>query len=303
MLTKAEIPTNTFSISGQQVLLTGEPGQGPSQFIISSSGLSVFNADPSIANMNDVIQTLNNATSVDSGFFAETWSSKLSYALEQQELLKTEVDNTVVTTSFPNTGISNQLKMVTRLMQTAEARRTKRDIFYVSDGGYDTHADVDANLINNFRRINAALEAFVAELQILNLWDATTMVQFSEFARTLDPNTGNGSDHGWGGVHFMLGGAVNGGKVLGAYPTDFAQSSANPIALSRGRMIPTHPWDSMWYGTAKWFGITTESDLDKVLPMNKNFPPSLLYDSSELFVSAASVENSGQSKGLDSLFS
>ena len=300
VLTKSGIPTNTFSIKGQQILLTGEAGQGPSQFIISSNGLPAFNANPSITDMNDVIRTLNNATTADSGFFAETWSSKLSDTMGKQDLLKTKVDSTVVTTVFPDTDIGNQLKMVTRLMQTAEARGAMRDIFYVSDGSYDTHADVDASLITNFGRINAALEAFVAEVKALNLWDATTMVQFSEFARTLDPNTGDGSDHGWGGVHFMLGGSVNGGKVLGAYPDDFEQSSTNPIALSRGRMIPTHPWDSMWYGTAQWFGVNSEADMNKVLPMHKNFPASLLYDSSELFQTTAATGDSGLSSGSPS---
>lgn len=97
-------------------------------------------------------------------------------------------------------------------MQTAPSRGVSRDIFYVNDGGYDTHSDVDVSLINNFGRVNEALKAFVDELMALDLWKNMTMVQFSEFARTLDPNTGDGTDHAWGGNHFMMGGSVNGGK-------------------------------------------------------------------------------------------
>jgi uncharacterized protein (DUF1501 family) len=288
VLTNKGIKTNTFSISGQQVLLTGQAGVGgPSQFILSSSGITSFNEQPSIANMNDVIKTLNNATTKSSGFHAETWSRKLTEAIEKQNLLKTEVDSTTVTTIFPDSGIANQLKLVTQLMQTAESRGVSRDIFYVSDGGYDTHANVDASLINNFGRVNDALEAFVDELEVLNLWNATTMIQFSEFARTLDPNTGDGSDHAWGGNHFMLGGSVNGGKVLGSYPSDFEQHEGNPLALSRGRMIPTSPWDNMWKGTAEWFGISEGDEMDKVLPMNKNFAS--LYSKSDLFVADESA--------------
>ena len=196
-LTQKGIKTNTFSISGQQVLLTGEPGAGPSQFILSSSGLSAFNSNPSIPSMNDVILALNNATTADSGFFAETWSSKLSDAISKQEILKTAVDSTTVTTPFPNSGIGNQLKMVTQLMQTAATRGVSRDIFYVTDGGYDTHSNVDMNLINNFARVNAALQAFVDELKVLKKWNSTVMVQFSEFARTLDPNSGEGTGECW----------------------------------------------------------------------------------------------------------
>lgn len=82
-------------------------------------------------------------------------------------------------------------------MQTRESRNSKRDIFYVQDGGYDTHSNVDISLINNFNRINGVIQAFVDEVNVLGLWESTVVVQFSEFARTLDPNTGDGTDHGW----------------------------------------------------------------------------------------------------------
>ena len=317
VMTQKGVKTNTFSISDQQIFLTGEAGLGgPSQFILSSSGISPFNENPSIANMNEVIKTLNNATTADSGFHAETWSSKLTEAIAKQNLLKTEVDSTTVTSEFPDSGIGNQLKLVTQLMQTASSRGVSRDIFYVRDGGYDTHSNVDTSLINNFGRVNDALRAFVNETKALNLWNATTVVQFSEFARTLDPNTGDGTDHAWGGNHFMMGGSVNGGKgkfgnlsvllrsvlkndnlhmyhilhahsfpfsVLGLYPSDFEQHEGNSYALSRGRMIPTTPWDAMWKGTAEWFGVSA-GEMEKVLPMHKNFPSSKIYDKSQLFV-------------------
>ena len=142
VLTQAGIPTNLFSIDGQQVLLTGESGQGPSQFILSSSGLSAFNSNPPIADMNDVIKSLNNGTTADSGFHGETWSSKLSDSLAKQELLKQEVDATVVTTTFPGGSTSNEFEMISRIMQTRDVRNSKRDIFYVEDGGYDTHCEL-----------------------------------------------------------------------------------------------------------------------------------------------------------------
>jgi uncharacterized protein (DUF1501 family) len=63
-------------------------------------------------------------------------------------------------------------------------------------------ATVDENLIINFGRINSAIQAFVAELKVLNLWNSTTVVQFSDFSRTLNPNTGDGSDHGWYGIYW-----------------------------------------------------------------------------------------------------
>ena len=136
VLTQAGIPTNTFSISGQEIMLSGVPGEGPSQFICSSKGLSPFNENPSIENMDTVIKSLNKATTAESGFFAETWSSKLSETFDKQTLLKAELDTATVTTTFPeDSDISDEFKIVTQIMQSAEARGSARDIFYIRHGG------------------------------------------------------------------------------------------------------------------------------------------------------------------------
>ncbi|KAL7537078.1 hypothetical protein ACHAXR_007922, partial [Thalassiosira sp. AJA248-18] len=284
VFTALGIPTNTFSINGQQTLLTGKPGEGPSQYILSSNGLSSFNVNPSIGNMNDVIKALNNDTTADSGFYAETWSSKLYDSLDKQQLLKQEIDATEVTTVFPSGSTPDKLEMITRIMQTRCARGSKRDIFYAEDGGYDTHDNVDSRLITNFERINAALSAFIDELKVLGLWESTVLVQFSEFARTLDPNTGDGSDHAWGGQHFMFGGSLDGSHVLGRYPSDFEQGDAEGLALSRGRMIPTTPWDAMWSPVVEWFGVPADQ-MDNVLPMRKNWEdfPGVIPSMADIF--------------------
>ena len=277
-----DMPVNVFSISGTQAVNVGEPG-GAAPFIVSSSGLSDFNKSPSISDMNTVIRSLNNATRKDSGFFAETFANKLSEAITSHEQLKAELDAVDVSTVFPDSGIAAQLKMVAQLMKTRESRGVVRDMFYVEQGGYDTHSNMQINLVNKFTELNAALEAFVAEVKQQGLWNSVTLVQFSEFARTLDPNTGNGSDHAWGANHFHIGGGLAGGKVRGLYPDDFVQSPSNPIALSRGRMVPTYPWDAMWKGTATWFGIEEGPEMDKVLPMHSNFPGKT-YSAEELYV-------------------
>lgn len=274
------MPVNLFSISGTQVINVGEAG-GQAPFIISSSGLPDFNKDPSILDMETVIRDLNNATRKDSGFFAETYANKLSEAMTVHEQLKAELDAVDVSTTFPDSGTADQLKMVAKLMKTRESRGVVRDMFYVSQGGYDTHSDMQMNLVDKFTTLNAALEAFVAEMKAQGLWESVTLVQFSEFARTLDPNTGDGSDHAWGANHFHIGGGLAGGKVRGLYPDDFVQSPTNPIALSRGRMVPTYPWDAMWQGTAEWFGIEG-AEMDIVLPMHKNFPGKT-YNAAELY--------------------
>ena len=198
VLTQAGIPTNLFSIDGQQIVLTGEAGQGPRQVILSGGGISAFNNNPSIDGMNDVIKALNNDTTAASGFYAETWSSKLADSLNKQEQLKADIDATTVTATFPSGSTCDEFELITRIMQTRVQRGVVRDVFYLSDGGYDTHSNVDISLQNNFNRIDGCMSAFVEELNNINLWENTVVVQFSEFARTLDPNTGDGTDHAWG---------------------------------------------------------------------------------------------------------
>ena len=280
VLTKAGITTQTFSIDGRQPVLSSGDG-GPTPSIVSSKGMPSFNENPIIENMTDVIKTLNGATTADSGMFYELYASHVVDALNSQESLKDAFGGTL--TSFPDSDVGGQLETVAQLMQSASGRGSNRDIFYVEDSGYDTHKKLDDRLKADFPIINAALEAFVEELKATGLWESTVILQFSEFGRTMAPNTGEGTDHGWAGNHFMLGGSVDGGKVLGDYPTVFEKHSGNDYVLNNGRLIPRFPWDAMWQGAAEWFGVPDE-DLDKVLPMRKNFPDELLYTMDDLFV-------------------
>ena len=150
------------------------------------------------------------------------------------------------------------------------------------------HSWVLDGLDNNFNAVDDAIAAFVTEVKDLGLWNHTIVAQFSEFARTLDPNTGPrgdgtgaGSDHAWGGHQFILGGGLKGGKVLGQIPDEFKEDLGD-LALSRGRMLPTTPWDSFWNGAAPWMGVP-ESDLNTTLPMRVNFDSSVLFTKDQLF--------------------
>jgi uncharacterized protein (DUF1501 family) len=283
VLANKGMTVNVFSISGSPEVNVVEAGSGVQSQTISSGGLADFNKNPSIADMNDVILALNNATKKDTGFFAETFASKFTDAIKSHEKLQQELSSVDLGTTFPSGGLASQFGMVAKIMKTAASRNVERDLFYVSQGGYDTHSNMQTNVANRFIELNAALDAFVTEVRdVQGIWDHITVVQFSEFARTLDPNSGDGSDHGWGGNHFQMGGSLNGGKVRGEFPSDFQVRSNNTIGLSRGRMIPTYPWDAMWRGVAEWFGIDDGPEMDKVLPMHMNFPGKT-YSAADLY--------------------
>jgi len=183
---------------------------------------------------------LHNKTLLDSGFFAETWSNAFIQSLGINELLHSQLKDASTNTTFPTSSLSQQFEIVANLISTREARGVDTDTFYIEIGGFDTHSNVEENLSNRFIEVNEGFQAFAAELKIMGLWKSVTTIQVSEFARTLNPNSGAGTDHAWGGNYMMMGGAVNGGNVIGQYPDDLTDDG--PLTLSRGRMIPTTPW-------------------------------------------------------------
>jgi len=283
-LSKQGIPTDSFSIDDQEIFNIGQPGT-QSPYTVSRKGLATFNENPSISNMTIIIKDLNGGTTPDSGFFAETHAVKLVDSLTKHKRIQAALDSKAASAvNYPNTKTGERFQIVSQLMQTASIRGVKRDIFHIEDGNtYDTHRDVAERLADNFSELNAALESFIEELRSEDLWESTVIVQFSEFGRTLSPNTNEGSDHAWASNHFMIGGSVSGGKILGKYPVDFIEGDEDQIALSRGRMIPQYPWEAMLKGVSQWFGVPQE-DMNTVLPMKKNFPNELLYGKDDLFM-------------------
>lgn len=103
-----------------------------------------------------------------------------------------------------------------------EERGVNRDTFALTMSGFDTHFDLKNILNQKFTEIGASLRAFRDDLVDIGLWNNITLVVSSEMGRTITPNTSDGTDHGWGGIHFVLGGQLNGGKILGHYPDTYS---------------------------------------------------------------------------------
>lgn len=165
------------------------------------------------------------------------------------------------TTVFPAGGLASQLSMVARLIAARDALGMKRQVFFCAAGGFDTHwkqNDVHPGLIAG---VSSALGAFQAAMTELGTADDVTTFTASDFGRTLSIN-GRGSDHGWGGHHMILGGAVAGGSLYGTMPT---LEVDGPDDTSRGRFIPSTSVDQYAATLARWFGVP-DSDLEQVVP-------------------------------------
>jgi uncharacterized protein (DUF1501 family) len=91
---------------------------------------------------------------------------------------------------------SSQMETVAKMMKTKDSRGSDRDVFYVEIPGFDTHRDLNQLFGKLLSSVNLGIEEFKGAMVDEGLWDSVTIVMVSEFGRTLQENTGNGTDHG-----------------------------------------------------------------------------------------------------------
>lgn len=169
---------------------------------------------------------------------------------------------------FPQTGLGQQLAQVARIISIRGLLGMNRQIFFVSQGGYDTHANQLGTHAGLLSELANAMATFYQVMGELGLGDAVTTFTESEFNRTFQPNGTAGTDHAWGGHSFVLGGAVK-GNVYGVMPT-LALNGPDDSG-NRGNWIPTLALDQYGATLAKWFGVP-DVDLPQVFPNIGNFP-------------------------------
>lgn len=174
-----------------------------------------------------------------------------------------------LTTVFPNTGLAGQLQQVARIIRARQTLGVSRQIFFVSQGGFDNHDGLLAAQDGLLTTVNGALSAFYDATIELGMENNVTTFTESDFNRTFGPNGNNGTDHAWGAHHLVMGGAVNGGQLYGTLPT--LANRGPDDAGDRGLWIPTISVDQYGATLSRWFGVT-ESQLDQVFPNLVNFP-------------------------------
>jgi uncharacterized protein (DUF1501 family) len=175
--------------------------------------------------------------------------------------------------------LSQQLQMIARLIAAGSTSAAnggfgmKRQIFFCQVGGYDLHTgqtNYSSNSPNNvllgahtnlLAELSQSMYAFQRAMEQLGLSNSVTSFTASDFGRTF-PSNGQGSDHGWGSHHLILGGAVNGQRTYGQFPAFISKS---PNDLGTGRWIPTTAIDQYFATLATWFGVDPDN-LSTVFP-------------------------------------
>jgi uncharacterized protein (DUF1501 family) len=167
----------------------------------------------------------------------------------------------------PAVNLGQQFKAIVRTMKIRADLGLRRQTFFINYGGWDHHDEVINSMDRMVDVVNRCLVAYWAALGELDLRSKATLYTASDFARTLTSN-GAGSDHAWGGNAFVLGGAVNGGRVYGSYP-DLALTAPS-VVTGRGVTLPSVSVDEYFAELALWLGVSP-GQLGNVLPRIQNF--------------------------------
>jgi uncharacterized protein (DUF1501 family) len=209
-----------------------------------------------------------------SNILMQTFNGRKKQALDAYNTFTTATAATLPgAVTFPATYLGSRLQMVAKAVQGHDAMGAVRQTFFLQLGGWDHHSGVLNLQSQMLPQVSAAIAAFYSQLVALGLENNVTLFTASDFGRTLTSN-GQGSDHAWGGNHVVVGGAVQGQRIYGQYPSlalnPDVGSEVNPLDLGSGRLIPTTSCDQFFAELALWLGVS-KTNLPLVLPNIGNF--------------------------------
>ena len=258
------LPTN-ISLSGTTVFQAGDTSV---PYVIGSSGATLFRGltpGESLSNAFLDIAHADYPNLYQSGFSkvqqrATDFSELVTKSLDSAHSFEALADDARLS------DLETQFRTVAKMISQQSQLSMSRQIFFVTLGGFDTHDDQKQDQPELLGDVSRSLKAFYDSMQEIGMQDSVTAFTSSEFGRTLSSN-GDGSDHGWGGVHLAVGGAVNGGQIYGQYPSLALDSE---LEIGRGRFLPTISSDQYAATFANWFGVQ-DQNLSTVAPSINNF--------------------------------
>lgn len=254
-----------INASGNAVFLTGRQAV---QYSVGTGGPIALTARTSLfgsAAASSALQTMMGGTSA--GLLANEHAKVSKRSLDAYAAVSGALAAApALTTAFPTSSLGQQLQVVARMISMSSQLGARRQVFFVSTGGFDNHDALVAQHPGLLANVAASSKAFYDATVELGVSDKVTAFTGSDFGRTLLANT-DGSDHGWGSMHFVLGGAVNGRRFFGTAP-EYANNG--PSDVGQGRLLPSVAVDQYASTLANWFGVSA-SDMTTVLPNMGNY--------------------------------
>ncbi len=267
-----------ISTSGNALFLAG---QTSFQLNVTSAGpIPIYGlANPTFGSpaASDALNSV--LTAEETNLFAQEYEVILNRSMQAQSMLASAMAPAgvggvanppqyldPVSSKLMDNPLAASMQTVARIIAGRASLGVTRQIFYVQLGSFDTHnnqAQIHAQLLT---QLGAAFEYFDGLMVGMGLSNQVTSFTISDFGRTLTCNS-NGTDHGWGSHHFVVGGAVQGQNMYGQYPV-VGVDQAND--LGAGRLIPTTAVEQYAGTLASWFGLS-DGQIRTVFPNFGNF--------------------------------
>ena len=262
-----------ISVTGNAVFLSGDSALS---YQVSTGGAIAINGvKNNIYGSTAVRSALTSLIQQTSPQVLENEYNRITTrAVTAESQITSGLAGVTLATAFPaNNSLADQLKMVARLIGARSTLGSKRQVFMVSLGGFDLHDNLISQQPTLMKRVSEAMTAFYDATVELGVADKVTAFTASDFGRTLNSN-GDGSDHGWGSHHFMVGGAVKGKALYGKAPpvsnTNSTTDAADQWHVGQGRLLPSTSVDQYAATLAKWFGVAN-GEMAGVLPNLSHF--------------------------------
>jgi uncharacterized protein (DUF1501 family) len=262
----APIPAS-ISVTGNSLFLTGQQVTPANLSPGNAFGLDYLSESPADRTRLTALQQI---LTLDSGAtLVSAAQNTLALGLRNSQELRSALQGApALDTVFPETDLGRQLAQIAQIISLRARLGASRQIFFCSQGGYDNHSELLGNHNGLLTQLGEAMAAFYKATDALGAAGNVTTFTASEFGRTFNANSTDGSDHAWGSHHLVLGGAVRGGDMVGRFPALDLQGPDD--AGERGVWIPTTSLDQYGAAMAGWFGVSA-ADQAAVFQNLKNF--------------------------------
>lgn len=266
-----DLTSMSISFAGNNIFQVGNTTQ---QFVMTPSGALTFSGPGSNENhplslKNAALKSLMEQEYAN--LIEQSFADLTKGSVEQQEYVQQlfdDFDDDSVTTPFPPSYIGSQLYAALKMIAIRQQLGLRRQTLFVSFGGWDHHSELLNNQDEMLRSLSPAIGAFQKALDELGLQDEVIGFTSSDFGRTLRSN-GRGTDHAWGGNQVVFGGPVDGGKIVGTFPS-LVLDGVDDVGRG-GRLLPTLSVDEHFAELLRWFGVSGTSNFENVLPNLDNF--------------------------------